>query len=137
MENDQILISVKDKLGIGQECTAFDQDVITFINSVFSILNQIGVHFKDSMFIEGEETWVDIFDENAIVLDMIKTYVYLKVRILFDPPTNSTHLESINAVSNEYEWRINLEVEGGSDETELLDDGPPRTSRRPRNEMGS
>lgn len=112
---DSILISVKEVLGINKDLTAFDQDILMNINSTFSVLYQIGVKSsEDSYRIENTETkWSDLFGEDPILMDMIKTYTYIKVRILFDPPTSSFVLESLKAQAQELEWRIHIQAEGG------------------------
>lgn len=108
---DSILISIKKLLGITEEYTHFDQDIIIHINSVFFTLNQLGVGPTKPFTIKGEtEIWDDfIVEEDS--LEAVKSYVYLKVRILFDPPSSSVLMESINRQINEFEWRLNVAVE--------------------------
>lgn len=112
---DSILDSVKNSLGIQKGLTAFDQDIIMNINSVFSVLNQIGVNSSTNSYRieDNNTTWRELFGDNDVLVDMLKTYTYLKVRIIFDPPTSSFVLESIKAQAQELEWRINVEAEGG------------------------
>lgn len=118
--NDSILDSVKNSLGIQKDLTAFDQDVIMNINSVFSVLNQIGVQSSTNSYRieDNQTTWTDLFGDDDVLVDMIKTYTYLKVRIIFDPPTSSYVLDSIKAQAQELEWRINIQAEGGSKKNE-------------------
>lgn len=110
---DSILTSIKKLLGITEEDEHFDQDLILHINSVLGILTQLGVgpvggfHIKDK-----ESTWKEFVSEDS-KLEIIKTYVYLKVKLLFDPPLNSAVIESINRMISELEWRINVMVEPG------------------------
>ena len=108
---DSILISIKKLLGITEEYTHFDQDIIIHINSVLFTLNQLGVGPTKPFTIKGEtEIWDDfIVEEDS--LEAVKSYVYLKVRILFDPPSSSVLMESINRQINEFEWRLNVAVE--------------------------
>ncbi len=104
---ESILTSIKKLLGIDANYTHFDADLIMHINSVFSILTQMGVGPTDGFFITGdEETWADfiINDPNSFLL--LKSYVYLKVRLLFDPPLSSAVIESINRQISEFEWRL-------------------------------
>lgn len=105
-----ILTSIKKLLGITAEYTDFDADIIMHINSVFSILKQLGVGPKEGFSITGDsETWTDFLPGQNI--DMVKSYIYLKVRLMFDPPINSSLIESINRQIAELEWRLNVEIE--------------------------
>lgn len=105
---DNILDSIKKLLGISPEYHAFDQDLIIHINTVFVILNQLNVGPSEGFFIEdGSEEWSDystLLNEN-----IVRTFVYLKVRMMFDPPTSSALLDSINNTLAELEWRLYLE----------------------------
>jgi hypothetical protein len=104
---ESILKSTKKILGLAESYTAFDLDVATHINTAFSTLNQLGVGPVDGFFISGEEeTWSN-FDVPANQLHMVKTYVYLRVRVLFDPPQTSFHLTAANEQIKELEWRLN------------------------------
>ena len=108
---NSILTSIKKMLGIPEEDSAFDNDIIMHINTVFGILTQMGVGSQDGFSITGyEETW-DSFTENQTKLEMVKSYIYLKVRLLFDPPQNSSLIESINRLISELEWRLNVAVD--------------------------
>lgn len=105
-----ILRSVKSKLNIDPSYDVFDSDIIDYINSVFVTLNQLNVGPIEPFFIEDETAvWDDFSTENPI--NMVKTYIYDKVRLMFDPPTNSFHVEAINKRINEAEWRMNSEVD--------------------------
>lgn len=105
---ESILNSTKKILGLGPEYTPFDLDVITHINASFSILNQLGVGPLEGFSIVDEAAvWTD-FVVPANQLHLVKTYVFLKVRVLFDPPGTSFLLESANAQIKEYEWRLNV-----------------------------
>lgn len=105
MENS-ILTSTKKILGIQEDYTAFDLDIITHINSTFSILNQLGVGPSDGFYIEdNSDLWTELgLPENQI--RMIRTYMYLKVRMLFDPPTTSFAIEAMNKQIDEHEARL-------------------------------
>lgn len=108
---DSILNTIKKTLSIEEECTDFDQELILHINSVFSVLTQLGVGPEDGFFIEDEtETWDDFMDDMKKI-QMVKTYIGLKVRLLFDPPTTSFAIESIKNAATEYEWRLNVECD--------------------------
>lgn len=106
--SESILISIKKLLGIAAENTDFDQDIILHINSVFMILRQLGLGPEDGYRIEADSnTWTE-FVEDAAYLDAVKSYIYYKVKLLFDPPTNGTVMEATNRVINELEWRLNI-----------------------------
>lgn len=104
-----ILISTKKVLGITEDYTVFDLDIITHINAAFSILNQLGVGPLDGFMIEDEGAeWSDFADVPMNQLNLVKTYVYLKVGMLFDPPTTSFLIEAKTKQIEEYEWRLNV-----------------------------
>lgn len=110
MENS-ILISTKKVLGIAEEYTAFDIDIIMHINSVFSILAQLGVGTAEGFFIEDSTAeWGDFID-NDNVYNMLRSYVFLKVRMLFDPPNTSFLVTAMEKQIQEYEWRISCHRE--------------------------
>ena len=104
---DSILISVKKMLGIAAEYTHFDADIIIHINSVFMILNQLGVGPREGFSISSDvETW-DEFTNDNLTIESVKSYMYLKVGLLFDPPTSSNVLDARNRLVSELEWRLN------------------------------
>ena len=108
---DSILTSIKKLLGIDEEYEQFDSDLIMHINSVFSVLMQLGVGPADGFSIEdGSAIWNSFISDNTKI-EMVKSYVYLKVRLLFDPPTGSALIESINNQIKEFEWRLNVAAE--------------------------
>lgn len=109
VDMDSILVSVKKLLGIDAEYTIFDPDIIIHINTAFAVLNQLGVGPEEGFMIESDsEVWDDyIVDYNFM---MAKTFVFLKVKIAFDPPSSTALLESMNRQLDELTWR--LEVEG-------------------------
>lgn len=108
---DSILTSIKLQLGITEEQTSFDQQLVIHINSVFSILSQLGVGPKEGFSIEDEDaTWDDYID-NIATLRMVRSYVYMKVRLIFDPPASGTVMEAIKQNIAELEWRLNVEVD--------------------------
>jgi hypothetical protein len=107
---DSILTSIKKLLGIVEDYTHFDDDLIMHINSVFSILTQLGVGPSEGFMITGKnETWNDFMDSSTP--ESIKTYVHYKVKLLFDPPLSSTVMESMNRLISELEWRLNFDAE--------------------------
>lgn len=113
--DDRILVSIKEYLGIFEEDASFDQEILMNINAIFSTLYQIGVDELKGIYVDGSDTWSDIFIQEDHVISMIKSYTQLRVRIIFDPPTSSFVMEAMKQQIAEFEWRINLEVEGGFD----------------------
>lgn len=110
--NDSVLISIKKLLGLGEEQTDFDQDIIMHINTVLANLVQMGVGPEEGCMITGNtETWASITGGNKKI-EQIKSYVYLKVRKLFDPPANPTLMENIEKSASELEWRMYIEKGG-------------------------
>lgn len=103
-----ILKSTKKVLGLDPDYTPFDLDVVTHINATFSLLNQLGVGPDTGFSIDdsGDENWDD-YDVPENQLHLIKTYMYLKCRVLFDPPGTSFLLNSQEDQIKEYEWRLN------------------------------
>lgn len=107
---ESILISIKKMLGIDKDDTSFDQDILVHINSTFSILYQLGVGDADFAIEDDSTTWGDYLSSYK-QLNTIKTYIYCKVRKIFDPPQSGSTMESLNSVINELEWRINVAVD--------------------------
>lgn len=103
---ESILTSIKKLLGISAEYEHFDPDIIMHINSVFMILTQMGVGPSEGFTIEDEmSVWSEFTDSN-VMIEAVKSYIYLKVRLLFDPPSSSAVIESINRQISELEWRL-------------------------------
>lgn len=108
---ESILKSIKKLLGISDEETNFDSDLIMHINSVFAILNQMGVGpSKCFEIIDDTAIWSDFIEEDAS-FNNVKTYIYLKVRLVFDPPLSSSVLSAIERQISELEWRLNVNAE--------------------------
>lgn len=107
--NDSILTSIKKLLGIDMCDNCFDVDVMMHINSILAILQQLGVGPKTGFSITGNsETWSDFMEPDDERLNYVKTYIYLRVRLLFDPPTNSFVTDAITKQYQEIEWRITV-----------------------------
>lgn len=116
-----ILTSTKKALGIASGYTAFDLDIITHINTAFSTLTQLGIGPPVGFMIEDvTPEWPD-FMGTDIQLNSVKTYVFLKTRMLFDPPVTSFHISAMNEQIRELEWRLNTHRE----ETAWVDPDPP------------
>lgn len=125
--NESILLTIKKMLGLTEEYEHFDQDIMVHINSAIMTLNQLGVGSSDIFSVTSKDnTWSELFNESStdavptIVrmvsrignnnqknIGMIQQYVYLKVKLSFDPPQNSFLVEAINKTLSEIEWRLN------------------------------
>lgn len=111
---DNVLITTKKMLGLSEDDTSFDVDVLLSINSAMSNLTQLGVNSIAGIEITDSTTYDDI-TSNITIRNYAKSYLYLKTRLLFDPPSSSFVLESIKAQVAELEWRICTwqEIHGG------------------------
>lgn len=106
---ESILTSIKKLLGIAEDYTHFDADLIMHINSVFTILTQLGVGPSEGFRIEDEiATWNDFLQTDSLLFESVKSYMHLKVKLLFDPPLSGTVMESYNRMISEFEWRLNV-----------------------------
>lgn len=110
---DSVLDSIKKLLGIEENYRHFDTDIAMHINSVLMTLDQLGIERKAGRSVTSYvDTWTDIFgDSPKVDVEVLKSYIYLKVRLLFDPPTSAFVLESIDRQIKEYEWRLNVQAE--------------------------
>jgi hypothetical protein len=108
---DSIFKTIKGLLGPDADYNEFDQDIIVFINSAIATLTQLGIGPDSGFRITGEnETWQDFLGD-ATDLDSVKSYIYMKVRIAFDPPTSSFVMSAYEEACKEYEWRLNVAVD--------------------------
>lgn len=124
--SDSILISTKKILGIAEDYTYFDLDIMTHINSAFSTLEQLGLGPEGGFEITDEFATWDLFIADDKKMNAVKTYVYLRVRLLFDPPTTSYLINSMNEQRLELEWRLNVVREGdGELGMPIIDGGAP------------
>lgn len=105
-----ILTSIKKLLGIEESYTHFDPDITLHINSVFFILNDLGVGPKDGFIVDEDSEWTDFLTE-GIRLELVKSYVYLKVKLIFDPPLSSAMIDAMKRQVDEFEWRILVAVD--------------------------
>lgn len=121
-----ILTETKKILGIEEDYTAFDLDIMTHINTVFSTLSQLGIGPAGGFAIEDDTaTWDDFGDMVVdLELNMVKTYIYLRVRFIFDPPTTSYLLDAMKQQIEEFEWRLNVKRE----DTFWVPPAPPATA---------
>lgn len=104
-----ILKTVKHMLGVNEDYNGFDYDIVVAINYAFSVLNQLGVGKEGFRIEDSSSEWGEFADESAF--PQLREYVYLKTRLLFDPPSTSFALESINKIISEIEWRANHSAE--------------------------
>lgn len=119
-----ILTTIKKRCGIDEDYEVFDQEIIMAINSTFSTLRQLGVGPEKGFRIENKETlWEDYLGDDEDRLSYVVDYVYLKVRLIFDPPTNSFVQSSFQDQIKELEWRINVDVDPGLEEDD--EEEPP------------
>ena len=108
---DSILTSIKKQLGIMEADTHFDPDIIMYINTELAILNQIGVGpEKGFMIKDAASSWND-FVEDEVLLGLVTSYIYVKVRLIFDPPTSSAVIDSMKRTAESLEWRILVAAE--------------------------
>lgn len=109
---DSILTTIKKLLGIMEDYEHFDTDIIIHINTVLSTLRQLGVGPKKGFRIEGKETtWGEFVDSDDLRFEDVKTFIYLKVKLIFDPPAASSAIEAMNRAISELEWRLNATAE--------------------------
>lgn len=101
---ESILTSIKKLLGLEESYTHFDTDLIILINSILSILNQLGVGTDGYVITDKSGTWTAFLGAGGN-FEAVKSYVYLRVKLMFDPPQSSALLESMNKMIQEYEWR--------------------------------
>lgn len=122
MNNEEnILDYVKKLLGIQKDYTHFDPDVIYGINAAFAVLTQLGVGPEEGFMISDDSAkWVDFISDTAR-LSLVKPYVYLKTRLLFDPPTSQALIDSINKTISEYEFRLYVASDGDHAISKVLD----------------
>lgn len=111
--DDSILNTVKKSLGIVPEYDAFDDALIMDINSVFMVLSQLGVGPDKGFRIEDSSAeWSEFLSSDDENYESYKSYICMKVRLLFDLPSSSTHMQCIKDLISELEWRLNIESEG-------------------------
>lgn len=115
---ESILTSIKKMLGITEEYEHFDSDIIIHINSVFMILAQLGVGPPSGFSINDKtSTWKEFISDDT-KLQLVKSYMQMKVKLLFDPPLSSAVIASMEKMISEAEWRLNLEVETNEQKSE-------------------
>lgn len=109
--DDSILDSIKKILGMPPAYDAFDTDLVIHINSVFGILAQLGVGPEGGFSISDNTTLWKAYLGDSKDLEMVKSYIALKVRLVFDPPTTGAVMDAMKEQIREYEWRLNVQVD--------------------------
>jgi hypothetical protein len=109
MASTKILDDIKKQIGIVPEYLEFDDQLIMDLNAAFNTLHQLGFGPEEGFSIDKDTTWEEVLKTKR--LNFIKSYVSMKVRVMFDPPTSSFALDALNKQIAEYEWRITSEVE--------------------------
>lgn len=111
-DKDSILISIKKLLGISRDYKNFDLDITMHINTVFTTLNQLGVGPAEGFMIDDETTeWSEYIDSSDLKFNSVKSYIHLKVKLLFDPPANATVMQALKESINEIEWRLIVDAD--------------------------
>jgi hypothetical protein len=111
---ESILTSIKKMIGISEEYDHFDPEIIFHINSVFADLNQMGVGPEKAFVIEDDSsTWMDFLQE-ADNIESVKTYVGIRVKLIFDPPASSTAVAAMQREADKWEWRLNVAADNGT-----------------------
>lgn len=107
---ESILTTIKKLLGISEDDTSFDVDVLVFINSAIMALTQLGIGPSEGFVVEDSTTsWGDFLGEGVIDLEAAKSYIYLKTKMLFDPPASSAVSDAYKTAMSEYEFRLNIQ----------------------------
>lgn len=115
---ESILNSIKKLLGIAEDYDHFDSDIIMHINSVFTTLTQLGVGPEDGFSINDEaEKWEDFLPEERMI-HSVKSYMFMKVKLMFDPPLSSAVIECTKEQIREMEWRLQIAAETTEDSTQ-------------------
>lgn len=113
---ESILNSIKKMLGIPDEYSAFDEQIIIHINSVFAILNQLGVGSEKFSISGPNDTWDDYINtDDDLDIEDVKSYIYLKVKMIFDPPSSGIAAEAFKSQIEEFEWRLNITSDDWND----------------------
>lgn len=111
---NSILTSIKKLLGISESCEDFDTDIIMHINTILMILNQLGVGQEGFQIENKDSVWEDFIELDKY--SAVKSYIHLRVKLLFDPPLNSAIIEAIKESIRELEWRLNINAENNDEE---------------------
>ena len=108
--DNSILSDIKSLLGAGN-IDGFDNDILMHINSVLLVLRQLGIGPSAGLTIDKDTVWSDLLEGKDDMLQAVKSYIYLKVRLNFDPPTSGSVMQAMKDLIAEYEWRLNVVVD--------------------------
>lgn len=134
MMTDSILVTIKKMLGLSDDYTPFDTDITIHINAALMNLTQLGVGPKEGFEISDyNETWEQFLTNNT-KLGSVKTYVYLYVKMLFDPPSNSFVMDAMKRQLEEIGWRLNVQAESVETFDFITDDANARKRGWPGND---
>lgn len=129
-----IFYTIKKMLGVSMDDGPFDMEIIVGINSAIMVLNQLGIGPQGFVVTGVTETWSDLLEDFSD-LEAVKSYIYIRTRLVFDPPTNSFLVNALQEQMKEYEWRLSIR----KDERRINQDGRPKRpcpSRHQRHEVG-
>ena len=113
---NSILLLTKKKIGISPDDNAFDDDIITDINAVIFSLNMIGIGEEGFSICDASATWTDLLGKDAKIYEAVKTFIYLKVKLMFDPPSSSFVVSALEKQISEIEWKLNFKYESKNNE---------------------
>ena len=113
---NSILLLTKKKIGISPDDYAFDEDIITDINAVIFSLNLIGIGEEGFSISDASATWTDLLGENVKIYEAVKTFIYLKVKLMFDPPSSNFVVSALEKQISEIEWKLNFKYESKNNE---------------------
>lgn len=132
---ESILVTIKKMLGLGEEYTPFDTDIIVHINSAFMTLTQLGIGPEEGFQItDANNTWGDFISDNEMI-GAVTNYTYLTVRTLFDPPSNSFVMDAMQKQIEQLGWRLNVQAESKKTFDFITDDEKARRRGWPGNDV--
>lgn len=132
---ESILVTIKKMLGLGEDYTPFDTDIIVHINSAFMTLTQLGIGPEEGFQItDANNTWGDFISDNEMI-GAVTNYTYLTVRTLFDPPSNSFVMDAMQKQIEQLGWRLNVQAESKKTFDFITDDEKARRRGWPGNEV--
>lgn len=121
-----ILLSIKKAIGASPDYTPFDVDIIMHINSQLANLYQIGLNAAKSVIVDGpDQLWTDLIPAGDSRLQFVKTYVYAKVKMIFDPPTSTAQMQALKDAASESEFRIGVAVDKPYDDLDPIKPDTP------------
>lgn len=109
---DNILASVKKIIGVAPNHNTFDDDLMLHINTIFTVLTQLGIGPSDGFILSDKnQTWSEFISPEFKEFNSVKTYMGLRVKLLFDPPLSSVVTDAVNRSISELEWRLIVAAE--------------------------